>query len=116
MLNALGWTCPGEPRLSDPTPQRRSVSPPVSLTLHISPRVLAQVGRTEDDDLKAVRPGLVPSPCTRRDAHDVQLPDVDDLVIELHPSAPVNDHEDLLLLLVRVAIREAIVRRDPLIA
>src|ERR1700732_1551303 len=94
----------------------RSVSPPVSLTLHVFPRVLAEVGRAEDEDPEALRPGLVPSPCTGRNAHDVPLLDLDDLVVELHPPAPAHDHEHLLLLLVRVAVREPVVGRDVLIA
>src|SRR3979411_51300 len=95
---------------------RRSASPPVSLTLHVFPRVLAEVGRAEDEDLEALRPGLVPSPCTGRNAHDVPLLDLDDLVVELHPPAPAHDHEHLLLLLLRVALREPVVGRDALIA
>src|SRR5438270_8963124 len=100
----------------DPSTERRSVSPPVSLTLHVFPRVLAEVGRAEDEDLEALRPGLVPPPCTRRNAHDVPLLDLDDLVVEPHPPAPAHDHEHLLLLLVRVAVREPVVGRDALIA
>src|SRR5438132_8419566 len=100
----------------DPATERRSVSPPVSLTLHVFARVLAEVGRTEDEDLKALRPGLVSSPCTGRNAHDVPPLDLDDLVVELHPPAPAHDHEHLLLLLVRVAVRKPVVRRDALIA
>src|SRR5438309_11659378 len=100
----------------EPSTERRSVSPPVSLTVHVFPRVLAEVGRAEDEDLEALRPGLVPSPCTGRNAHDVPLLDLDDLVVELHPSAPAHDDEHLLLLLVRVAIRKPVVGRDPLIA
>src|SRR6266550_2344727 len=99
----------------DPSTERRSVSPPVSLTLHVFPRVLAEVGRAEDEDLEALRPGLVPSPCTGRNAHDVPLLDLDDLVVELHPPAPGHDHEHLLLLLVRVAVRESVAGRDALI-
>src|SRR6476469_392305 len=99
-----------------PSTERRSVSPPVSLTLHVFPRVLAEVGRAEDEDLEALRPGLVPSPCTGRNAHDVPFVDLDDLVVELHPPAPAHDHVHLLLLLVRVAVREPVVGRDALIA
>src|SRR6476469_10465491 len=93
-----------------------SVSPPVPLTLHVFARVVAEARRAEDEDLEALRPGLVPSPCTGRDAHDVPLLDLDDLVVELHPPAPAHDHEHLLLLLVRVAVREPVVGRDALIA
>src|SRR5258707_13655931 len=56
--------------------------PPVPLTLHIVPRVLAEVGRAEDEDLEAPRPGLVASPRTGRDAHHVPLLELDDLVVE----------------------------------
>src|SRR6478736_1715748 len=106
----------GQVRLTPAYHQRRSVSPPVSLTLHVLPRVLAEAGRAEDENLEALRPGLVPSPCTGRNAHHVPLLDLDDLVIELHPPVPAHDHEDLLLLLVRVAVREAVIGRDVLIA
>src|ERR671919_2612205 len=92
------------------------VSPPVALALDVLPRVLAEIGRADDDDLEALRPGLVASPRTGRDAHDVPLLELDDLVVELHPPAPAHDHVQLLLLLVRVAVREAIVGRDALIA
>src|SRR4029450_9979363 len=69
-----------------------------------------------DEDLEALRPGLVASPGTGRDAHGVPLLEVDDLVVELHPPAPAPDHVHLLLLLVRVAVRKAIARRDALVA
>ena len=89
---------------------RATLSQPTSLlTLDVFPRVLAEVGRTEDEDLEALRPGLVPSPCSGRNAHDVPLLDLDDLVVELHPPAPAHDHVHLLLLLVRVAVREPVV-------
>src|SRR5688572_1698989 len=35
------------------------VSPPVALTLHVFARILAETGRTEDEDLEALRPALV---------------------------------------------------------
>ena len=92
------------------------VSPPVALTLHVVARILAEVGRTEDEDLEALRPAFVASPRAGRDAHHVPLLDLDDLVVELHPPAPAHDHVHLLLLIVRVAVREAIVGRDALIA
>src|SRR5258706_14966182 len=95
---------------------RRSVSPPVALTLHVFARILAEIGRTEDEDLEALRPGLVASPRAGRDAHHVPLLDLDDLVVELHPPAPAHDHVDILLLLMRVAEREPIVGRDALVA
>jgi hypothetical protein len=37
-------------------------SPPVALTLHVIAHMLAKTGGTEDQDLKAVRAGLVASP------------------------------------------------------
>src|SRR5665809_33898 len=92
------------------------VSPPVALALDVSAPSLAEIGRADDEDLKAVRPGLVASPCTGRDAHRVPLLELDDLVVELHPPAPAYDHVHLLLLLVRVAVRKAIAGRDALIA
>src|SRR3979409_2705759 len=95
---------------------RALVSPPVALTLHVFARILAEIGRTEDEDLEALRPALITSPRAGRDAHHVPLLDLDDLVVELHPPAPAHDHVQLLLLLVRVAVREAIVGRDALVA
>src|SRR3954463_12610824 len=92
------------------------VSPPVALTLHVFARILAEIGRTEDEDLEALRPALIASPRAGRDAHHVPFLDLDDLVVELHPPAPAHDHVQLLLLLVRVAVREAIVGRDALVA
>src|SRR5215217_7134098 len=95
---------------------RALVSPPAALTLHVFARILAEIGRAEDEDLEALRPALVASPRAGRDAYHVPLLDLDDLVIELHPPAPAHDHVHLLLLLVRVAVREAIVGRDALVA
>src|SRR5215208_1721462 len=95
---------------------RALVNPPAALTPHVVARVLAEIGRTEDEDLEALRPGLVTSPRAGRDAHHVPLLDLDDLLVELHPPAPAHDHVHLLLLLVRVAVREAIVGRDALVA
>src|SRR2546428_6677731 len=92
------------------------VSPPVALTIDVFARSLAEVGRADDDDLEALRPGLVASPGTGRDAHRVPLLELDDLVVELHPPAPAEDHVHLLLLLVRVAVRKAIAGRDALVA
>src|SRR5919206_4290417 len=92
------------------------VSPPVALALDVFARSLAEIGRADDDDLEAPRPGLVASPRTGRDAHGVPLLELDDLVVELHPAAPAHDHVHLLLLLVRVAVRKAIVGRDALVA
>src|ERR671916_3251289 len=92
------------------------VSPPVALSLDVFARSLAEIGRANDDDLEALGPGLVASPRTGRDAHRVPLLELDDLVVELHPPAPAQDHVHLLLRLVRVAVREAIAGRDPLVA
>src|SRR5712671_6139286 len=91
------------------------VSPPVALAIDIFARILAEIGRADDEDLEALRPGLVASPRTGRDAHRVQFPELDDLVVELHPPAPAQDHVHLLLLLVRVAVRKAIAGRDALV-
>src|SRR5258707_12572157 len=38
------------------------VSPPVALAIDVSARILAQVGRADDEDLEALWPGLVASP------------------------------------------------------
>src|SRR6266513_3469479 len=92
------------------------VSPPVALAVDVFARSLAEVGRADDDDLEAPRPGLVASPCAGRDAHRVPLLELDDLVVELHPPAPAQDHVHLLLLLVRVPVRKAISGRDALVA
>src|SRR5438128_11115928 len=92
------------------------VSPPVAPAVDVFARSLAEIGRADDDDLEALRPGLVASPRTGRDAHHVPLLELDDLVVELHPPAPAHDHVHLFLLLVRVAVREAIAGRDALVA
>src|SRR5258708_9727717 len=92
------------------------VGPPVALTLHVFARILAEIGRTEDEDLEALRPALVASPRAGRNAHHVPLLDLDDLVVELHPPAPAHDHVQLLLLLMRVAVREPLVGRHALVA
>src|SRR6266513_2494353 len=92
------------------------VSPPVAPALDVFARSLAEVGRADDEDLEAPRPGLVASPRTGRDAHRVPLLELDNLVVELHPPAPAQDHVHLLLRLVRVAVRKAIAGRDALVA
>src|SRR6266516_7962945 len=92
------------------------VSPPVAPAIDVFARSLAEIGRADDEDLEAVRPGLVASPRTGRDAHRVPFLELDDLVVELHPPAPAQDHVHLLLLLVRVAVRKAIAGRDALVA
>src|SRR5918996_4314781 len=92
------------------------VSPPVALALDVFARSLAEIGRADDEDFEAVRPGLVAPPRTGWDAHRVPLVELDDLVVELHPPAPAHDDVDLLLRRVRVAVREAIAGRDALVA
>src|SRR5918995_435701 len=92
------------------------VSPPVALALDVFARSVAETGRADDNDLEAYRPGLVASPRTGRDAHRVPLLELDDLVVELHPPAPAQDHVHLLLLPVRMAVRKAIAGRDALVA
>src|SRR5213083_3527127 len=95
---------------------RALVSPPVALALDVFARSLAEIGHADDEDLEALRPGLVASPRSGRDAHRVPLLELDDLVVELHPPAPAQDHVHLLLLPVRVAVRKAITGRDALVA
>src|SRR6266702_4202203 len=92
------------------------VTPPVALALDVFARSLAEIGRADDDDLEALRPGLVASPRAGRDAHRVPLLELDDLVVEFHTPAPAQDHVHLLLLLVRVAVGKAIAGRDALVA
>src|SRR5919109_2654758 len=92
------------------------VSPPVALAIDVFARSLAEIGGADDEDLEALRPGLVASPRTGRDAHRVPFRELDDLVVDLHPPAPPQDHVHLLLLFVRVAVRKAIAGRDALIA
>src|SRR5918999_2468782 len=92
------------------------VSPPVALPLDVFARSLAEIGRADDEDLEALRPGLVASPRTGRDADRIPLLELDDLVVELHSPAPAQDHVHLLLPLVRVAVRKAIAGRDVLVA
>src|SRR5256885_5099234 len=92
------------------------VNPPVALTIDVFARILAEVGRADDEDLEALWPGLVASPRAGRDAHRVPFFELDDLVVDLHPPAPAQDHVLLLLLHVRVAVRKAIAGRDALIA
>ena len=103
-------------RIRRASADRLSVDPPVPLPLHVFARVLAQGGCAEDEDLEALGAGLVPSPRTRWNAHDVPLLDVDDLVVELHSPAAAHDDEHLFLRLVRMAVREAVVGRNPLVA
>src|SRR5213083_2315448 len=95
---------------------RALVSPPVALALDVFARSLAEIGHADDEDLEALRPGLVASPRTGRDAHRVPFLELDDLVGELHPPAPAQHHIHLLLRLVRVAVRKAIAGWDALVA
>src|SRR3954453_23257337 len=92
------------------------VSPPVALAIDVFARSLTEIGRADDEDLEAVRPGLRASPRTGRDAHRVPFPELDDLVVDLHPPAPAHDHVHVLLRLVRVDVRKAIAGRDALVA
>src|SRR5215510_11265982 len=92
------------------------VSPPVALAIDVFARILAEIGRADDEDLEALRPGLVASPRAGRDAHRVPFLELDDLVVEVHPPAPAQDHVHLLLRLVCVAVRKATAGRDPLVA
>src|SRR6266536_6560359 len=98
--------CLARPRGFEPLTlsHRALVSPPVALALHVVARILAEVGRTEDEDLEALWPALVASPRAGRDAHHVPLLDLDDLVVELHPPALAHDTVELSLLLMRVAV------------
>src|SRR5204862_6693350 len=92
------------------------VSPPIALTIDVFARIVAEVGRADDEDLEALWPGLVASPRAGRDPHRVPYFELDDLVVDFHPPAPAQDHVHLLLLHVRVAVREAIAGRDALVA
>src|SRR5580765_1274374 len=94
----------------------RLVSPPVALAIDVFARILAEIGRADDEDLEALWPGLVASPRTGREAHRVPFLVLDDLVVDFHPPAPAQDHVHLLLLLVRVAVRKAVAGRDALVA
>src|SRR5579859_4694195 len=92
------------------------VSPPVAPAGDVFALPFSEVGRAEDEELETLRPRLVASPGTRRDAHGIPFLEFDDLVVELHPPAPAHDHVHLLLLRVRVAERKAIAGRDALVA
>src|SRR4030095_8126256 len=92
------------------------VSPPVAPPVDVPARILSEIGRADDEELQSLRPGLVASPRTGRDAHRVPFLELHDLVVDLHPPAPAYDHVHLLLLLVRVAVRKAIAGRDALVA
>src|SRR6478735_825275 len=91
-------------------------SPPSAPAVDVSARIVAEVARADDEDLEAFRSGLVASPHPGRDAHRVPFLELDDLVVDLHPPAAAQDHVNLLLRPVRVAVRKAISRRDALVA
>src|SRR5437867_2463455 len=104
------------PWIVSSTARASLVSPPVALAFDVFARSVAEIGRADDEDLEALRPGLIPSPRAGRDAHRVPFLKLDDLVVDFHPPAPAHDHVHLLLLLVRVAVRKAIAGRDALVA
>src|SRR5437763_2839308 len=91
-------------------------SPPIALAIDVFARILAEIGRADDEDLEALWPALVASPRAGRDAHRVPFLELDDLVVDFHPPAPAQDHVHLLLRLVCVAVRKAIAGRDALVA
>src|SRR5262249_16118324 len=90
------------------------VSPPAALALHVFARILAAIRRAAAEHLEAVRTGLVAPTGSRRDAHSVPLPELDDLVVEFHPAAPAHDDVHLLLRLVCMAVRKATAGWDSL--
>src|SRR5216683_2435662 len=92
------------------------VSPPVAQAIDVFARILAEIGRADDEDLEALWPGLVASPRAGRAAQRIPFFELDDLVVDFHPPAPAQDHIHLLLLHVRVAVRKAIAGRDALVA
>src|SRR4051794_13546894 len=47
------------------------VSPPVALPIDVSARILTEVGRTDDEGLEALWPGLVTTPRAGWDAHRI---------------------------------------------
>src|SRR6478609_2631362 len=60
--------------------QFRLAGPPVALALDVFARRLAEIGRADDEDLEALRPGLIASPHTGRDAYRIPFPELDDLL------------------------------------
>jgi hypothetical protein len=72
------WPCRGH----GCTLHRALVSRPAALALHVVARILAETGRTKDEDFETVRTALVAAPRSWRDAHDVLLLELDDLVVE----------------------------------
>src|ERR1700752_1915208 len=81
---------------------RGLVSPPIALSVDVSTPTVAETRRSGHDQLETVGAGFVASPRSGRDAHRVPFPELDDLVVELHPSAPAHDDVHLFLHLVRV--------------
>src|SRR3954447_21351355 len=57
------------------------VGPPAALPVHVSARVLTEVGRADDEDLEALWPSFVSSPRAGRHTHRVPLFELDDLVV-----------------------------------
>src|SRR5205823_12566972 len=91
-------------------------SPPAALSLDVSTRILAEIGRSDHDELEALRAGFVASPRAGRDAYHVPLLELDHLIVKLHPPAPAYGHVHFFLLLVRMAVRKAVAGRDALVA
>src|SRR2546421_9893922 len=60
------------------------VSPPAALAIHIVARILAEVGRADDEDLEALSPGLVTSPRAARQPHRGPFRCLDDPLLGLH--------------------------------
>src|SRR5215218_10987188 len=116
---ALGSCSAGDPYAARRLERVRKtwlVSPPVAPAVDVFARILAEVGRADDEDLEAFWPGLVASPRAGRDAHHVPFLELDDLVVDFHPPAPAHDHVHLFLLHVCVAVRKAIAGWDALVA
>src|SRR6185369_13711275 len=84
------------------------VGPPVAPALDVATPVPAEIRRSDHDELETVRPGFIASPRTGRNAHRVPFLELDDLVVELHASAPTQGHVHLFLRLVRVPVGEAV--------
>jgi hypothetical protein len=92
------------------------VGPPVALAMDVFPDALAEVGRADDEDLEALRAGFVAPPRAGWDPHGVPLFDRDDLVVDLHPPAPVHDQVHLFLPLVCMPKWEPVAGRDALVS
>src|SRR5690349_5299016 len=83
--NLQRWSLTGIPG------RRSGVGPPVAAAVDVVARSAAEAGRAEDEELEAARPGFVPPPRARRDAHRIPFLQLDDLVVELHPPASADD-------------------------